>query len=169
MSGMMDPRELAWPLLLCVVVGEMPSSTIEAKKMRFKKFTIAALPLAAFLFTAPVTFAHEFETHGEEHQELNAEHGFGHEELNAEHGNAHENLEAEHEWGHQFEMTPWQHRLLHERLNREHALAHENLQEEHEAQHENLEAQHQQYHYYHPRRWWGRPYYRSNYYSPYFE
>jgi hypothetical protein len=100
--------------------------------MKFRKISIAALPLAAFLFTAPVSFAHELETHGAVHQELNAEHGAGHEELNAEHGNAHENLEAEHEAAHQYPMTARQHRRLHRRLE-----LHNELNAEHGNYHGN--------------------------------
>jgi len=112
-----------------------------------KKTTLAVLPLAGVLFTAPIVFAHdEYQEHRAEHQSLNAEHQAEHQDLNAEHQAEHEDLNAEHRAAHQYPMTRRQHRRLHRQLNAEHQAEHQDLNAEHQAEHQDLNAQHQDYH-----------------------
>jgi len=112
-----------------------------------KKTTLAVLPLAGMLFTAPIVSAHdEYQEHRAEHEYLNAEHQAEHEDLNATHRAEHEELNAEHEAAHQYPMTARQHRRLHRRLNAEHRAEHQDLNAEHQAEHQDLNTQHQDYH-----------------------
>jgi hypothetical protein len=73
-------------------------------KTRLKTTTLAALPFAGWLFTAPVGSAHgeQVQEHRAEHRDLNAAHEATHEGLNAEHRAGHRDLEAEHRDYHDF-------------------------------------------------------------------
>jgi hypothetical protein len=71
---------------------------------RLQKITLAVLPFAGLLWTAPLIFAHDSGEYGRGHSELNEEHQEGHEALNAEyrafnsqHRTLHQDLNAQHE------------------------------------------------------------------------
>jgi hypothetical protein len=69
-------------------------------KIHLKKTTLAVLPLAGLLWTAPMVSAHD--EHQAVHEGLNAEHQAEHQDLNAEHQAEHQDLNAEHQDYHDY-------------------------------------------------------------------
>ena len=93
--------------------------------IHLKKITLAVLPLAGLLFTAPLTFAHD----------SGREPGPVHDELGEEHPESHEALNAE---GSTSNSQPHSSRARHREQRR--------LERKHQALHENLKVQHEDYH-----------------------